>query len=81
MKGKYVRVTEKLLEYFPDWQSLVNESGEIIEETKTTVRVHILSNSKRHKNLKYSIPKDCVVEISKKEMVIDALKSKDNKNN
>ena len=80
MKGKYVRVTEKLLEYYPDWQSIVNESGEIIEETKTTVRVHILSDGKRQLELKYSIPKNCVIEIPKKEMVIDSIKSKNNKN-
>ena len=73
MKGKYVRVTEKLLQYYPDWQSLVNECGEVIEETKTSVRVHILSNGKRHLELKYSIPKDCVVDIPEREMNTEAL--------
>jgi hypothetical protein len=77
---KYVRITNKILQHYPNWKSIINESGEIMEETKASIRVHILSNGKRHLELKYSIPKDCVVEIPKKEMVIDAFNSEDNKN-
>ena len=73
MKRKYVRVTEKLLQYHSDWHSIFNESGKIIEETKTTVRIHILSNRKKHLNLIYIIPKDCVTPITNKKVITEML--------
>jgi hypothetical protein len=70
---KYVRITDKILEYHPDWENIVAECGEVIEETTTSVRVHILSNGKRHLNIIYTIPKDCVTPILEKEVIAEML--------
>ena len=73
MKGKYVRITKKILQYNPDWENIVEECGKIIEETTTSVRVHILSDGKRHLNIIYTIPKDCITPVPYRYMPSEAL--------
>ena len=68
---KYAKVTNKILDYYPDWKSIVDKVGIILEQTNTSARIHIISDGKRHLNIIYTVPIVCVKIISKEEAVAE----------
>ena len=72
-KHIYVRVTRKILEYYPDWRAIVDKVGEIIKKGESSSTVRIFTNL-QIKELDFTIPNDCLEHIDEGEALLEKLR-------
>ena len=69
----YVKITDKILGHFPDWNSIVNKIGVILEKKGNSALVRICSDGKYNLGIEYTLPLDSLRIIPYKEAVEEAI--------